>query len=270
MENKIDTVAVLRDRVKEMREAAYTFGENSKQAVRIALDCVLEAIDALATPASTVAKDGGGVAAWMTEDGRVATDKTKTSCMAKQSAVNFNIPLVRAAPESKSEASAATQPATPPALAVQHAHDLLSKYCVDDLSNGVPATLCERIEELYSWYAEIINSAATISEDTGKGESEQADVVDEVDWSEVALQPCPACNALATRYEYDRADSSSMVRVGIAADRAARTHAIVGSIGEDAEFSELLAQCNKYPMLNEPRNELVDFIDARAAPSDAI
>ena len=36
------------------------------------------------------------VVAWMTEDGRVASDETKRTAMAKQSAVNFNIPLCRA------------------------------------------------------------------------------------------------------------------------------------------------------------------------------
>ncbi|MPS76544.1 MAG: hypothetical protein E2591_00545 [Achromobacter sp.] len=39
----------------------------------------------------------GPVVAWMTEDGRVATDETKRTGMASTSRVNFNIPLVRAA-----------------------------------------------------------------------------------------------------------------------------------------------------------------------------
>lgn len=37
----------LRSRIKEMQEAAYTFGDYSKEAVSVALDGVLEAIDEL-------------------------------------------------------------------------------------------------------------------------------------------------------------------------------------------------------------------------------
>ncbi len=51
-------------------------------------------------------------------------------------------------------------PSNPPALAVKNAHDLLSKYCVADLSNGAPATLVERIQELFSWYENAINPTA--------------------------------------------------------------------------------------------------------------
>lgn len=41
-----DVLAALRDEVKEMQEAAYTYGDYSKEAVRVALDGVIDAIDA--------------------------------------------------------------------------------------------------------------------------------------------------------------------------------------------------------------------------------
>lgn len=48
-----DVLAALRDEVKEMQEAAYTYGDYSKEAVRVALDGVIDAIDAAR------AKEGG-------------------------------------------------------------------------------------------------------------------------------------------------------------------------------------------------------------------
>ena len=63
-----------------------------------------------------------------------------------------------------------SKPSTPPELAVHQAHELLTKYCVADLSNGYPATLVERIQELYSWYENLVQPAAPISEGTRSSE----------------------------------------------------------------------------------------------------
>jgi len=55
----------LRARIKEMQEAAYTYGEYSKEAVCVTLDSVLDKIDELAPAAAPIVQPVGDVVQWI-------------------------------------------------------------------------------------------------------------------------------------------------------------------------------------------------------------
>lgn len=56
----VPALAELREQVKEMQAAAYTYGDYSQEAVRVALDGVIDAIDSLAAPVAQEAEQPEG------------------------------------------------------------------------------------------------------------------------------------------------------------------------------------------------------------------
>lgn len=95
---------------------------------------------ALLSASKPAAIDGQGAVAWMTDDGRVATDETKRSAMANSSKPAFNIPLY-----------AAPQPSQP-----AEGGDAPSRNANDDARDAAAFRI---LRDLMTWDVDELNSA---------------------------------------------------------------------------------------------------------------